>query len=103
MGEGREGGSDEPRASQGPCRAIRYGLAGIRGLGRKAIAAIADCRPFSGLDDLILRTPVTARDLEALVTSGACDGIAGAARADVVASLPDVLKWATSARKRRKQ
>jgi DNA polymerase-3 subunit alpha len=88
-----------PGASQAPLR-VRYGLAALRGLSTRAIAGVLAARPFSGMADLLRRAPVTKRDLQALVGSGACDAILGEhTRADALASLDALAKWGARERK----
>jgi DNA polymerase-3 subunit alpha len=79
---------------------IRYGLGAIKGVGRAACEAIADQRiahgPYTSLDHLAQRVDsnrLNKRVLEALVSSGALDGI-GHNRATLMNHLPDALKGA---------
>lgn len=91
--------SAPPGASQAPLR-VRYGLAALRGLSARAIAGVLAARPFSDMADLLRRAPVTKRDLQALVGSGACDAIlCGHTRADALASLDALAKWGARERK----
>lgn len=88
-----------PGASQAPLR-VRYGLAALRGLSARAIAGVLAARPFADMADLLRRAPVTKRDLQALVGSGACDAILGGhTRADALASLDALAKWGARERK----
>lgn len=70
---------NESGASWTPVKgAIRYGLASIRGVGEKAVAAITRHRPYSGLDDFLRRADPKALNgtvLLALVRSGALDSL----------------------------
>jgi DNA polymerase-3 subunit alpha len=80
-------------------KTIRYGLGAVRGTGESAIAAILAARggaPFRGLADLCRRVDkrmVNRRVLEALVRSGAFDGIE-ANRASLLASVGRALEAA---------
>ncbi len=59
--------------------AVRLGLAGVRSIGEadaeRVVAARAGGGPFTSLADLVLRTGLTAPQLEALATAGAFDGL----------------------------
>ncbi|HEY8482945.1 MAG TPA: OB-fold nucleic acid binding domain-containing protein, partial [Spirillospora sp.] len=65
--------SDHPHAPAEPQPAIRLGLAGIRNLGEETAEAIAAGRPYTGMEDLARRVPLSAGALEALATAGAFD------------------------------
>ncbi len=73
-------------------RRIRFGLGAIRNVGRSAADSILAARaraPFSSLQDLAARIDLRVcnkRVLEALVSSGACDGLGGH-RAQLFAAL----------------
>ena len=59
---------------------IRYGLGGIKGMGRQQVEALMQERkdhgPFLDIFDLVARVPtLTARHLEGLISSGAFDSI----------------------------
>ncbi len=77
-------------------RAIRFALAAVKGVGRKAaesIAAEAAKRPFSGLYDFCERVDlrfVNRATLEALINAGAMDCLPGT-RAAKIAVLDEVL------------
>jgi DNA polymerase-3 subunit alpha len=86
-------------AVSGP-RAIRYGLGAIKGVGEAAVAAMIEERsahgPFRDLFDLCGRIDldrVNRRVLEALVRSGALDGL-GQNRATLMHALPQALQAA---------
>jgi DNA polymerase-3 subunit alpha len=86
-------------AVSGP-RAIRYGLGAIKGVGEAAVAAMIEERaargPFADLFDLCGRIDldrVNRRVLEALVRSGALDGL-GHNRATLMHALPQALQAA---------
>src|SRR5262249_33308567 len=73
---------------------IHFGLAAIKGVGAKAVDAIVAARekglPFSGLDDLFERVPlstVSQACVEALIKAGAFDCL-GAKRSQWLAVLP---------------
>jgi DNA polymerase-3 subunit alpha len=94
----KTGTSDPPPAK----RAIRFGLAAIKGVGEMAVQAIIAAREqggrFGNLRDLCERVDTRAvnrKVLEALIKSGACDGL-GATRAGMFASLDRVLARAAS-------
>ena len=70
---------------------IRWGLAGIRGVGDRdaeAIVAARGAKPFANLDDLLVRVQnaVGRKALEALVLAGAMDGLAPT-RAEALAQI----------------
>ena len=62
---------------------IRFGLGAIRGVGRSAVDSVLAARaqgPFTSLHDLVARVDLRVcnkRVMEALVASGACDGLGG--------------------------
>ncbi|GAB3749404.1 DNA polymerase III subunit alpha [Lysobacter olei] len=79
-------------------RVIRYGIGGVKGVGRGVCEAIVDARraagPFNDLLDFCKRvdsTKLNRRALEALVNAGALDGLAKN-RASLMLQLPEVLK-----------
>jgi DNA polymerase-3 subunit alpha len=79
---------------------IRYGLGAIKGVGRAACEAIAEARlvqgPYQSLDDLAQRVDgnrLNKRVLEALVLSGAVDGL-GHNRASLMNHLPEAMRGA---------
>ncbi|WP_308104348.1 error-prone DNA polymerase [Actinocorallia sp. API 0066] len=64
------------RHPHGPERrqpAIRIGLDAVRDLGDEAAQRIAEGRPYTSMEDLALRVPLSAAALEALATAGAFD------------------------------
>ncbi|OGU03448.1 MAG: DNA polymerase III subunit alpha [Gemmatimonadetes bacterium GWC2_71_10] len=77
-------------------RRIRFGLGAIRNVGRSAIDSILAARaagPFTSLRDLAARVDLRVcnkRVLEALVASGACDGLGGH-RAQLFAALDHIV------------
>ncbi|MDR2672079.1 MAG: DNA polymerase III subunit alpha [Coriobacteriales bacterium] len=88
--------------------AIRFGLAGIRGVGEQAAQAIIDeresCGPFSSLHDFAFRVSNTVcnkRAVEALIKSGAFDST-GYTRRQMFRSL-DIDRLLDLAAKRRKE
>ena len=79
-------------------RVIRYGIGGVKGVGRGVCEAIVEARraggPFNDLLDFCKRvdsTKLNRRALEALVNAGALDGLAKN-RASLMLQLPEVLK-----------
>lgn len=70
------------RAAAGP--AIRLGLTQVRGIGDKVAEKIVETReregPFASIPDLARRVRLSARQLEALATAGALDGLASSRR-----------------------
>ncbi len=92
-------GADEPRdANHGY---IRFGLSAVKGVGEKAIGAIAAARqkdgPFTGLYDFCERVPQTAVNrmtTDALIKCGAFDSIHGS---DGRAAMADALDAAIQA------
>ncbi|QFG20452.1 error-prone DNA polymerase [Actinomadura sp. WMMB 499] len=69
--------SDHPHAPGEPQPAIRLGLDGVRDLGAEPARAIAAGRPYTGMEDLARRVPLSQGALEALATAGAfgCFGL----------------------------
>ena len=69
--------SSHPHAPSEPQPAIRLGLSTVRNLGTEVAEALADGRPYAGLDDLVRRVRVPLAALEALATAGAfgCFGL----------------------------
>ncbi len=81
-------------------RVVRFGLGGIKGVGEAAVGAILEARkdgPFENLWDLLERVnpkKVNKGILEALIKSGALDGLAkadGVHRAQMLAALESAL------------
>ncbi|MCP9977846.1 helix-hairpin-helix domain-containing protein [Actinomadura madurae] len=66
--------SGHPHAPAAAQPAIRLGFAGIRNLGDDTAEAVADGRPYTSMEDLARRVPLSAGALEALATAGAFDG-----------------------------
>jgi DNA polymerase-3 subunit alpha len=84
---------------------IRFGLAGIKGIGENAIDAIIQARrsgQFTGIYDFCERVdlkPVNKRVIEALIKSGAFDGIEPINRASLVAVMDDAVQYGQSLQK----
>src|SRR5436190_3192189 len=80
---------------------IRFGLGAVKGLGAKAIETIVAAReegPFTSLHDFCLRVRsqlVNRRVAESLIKCGAFDSLEWN-RAQLLASLDDVMRWAAS-------
>src|SRR5262249_45007266 len=55
--------------------ALRLGLGRVKRLKQRTAQAILALRPFVALDALLEQVKPTLRELEALVLSGACDGL----------------------------
>jgi DNA polymerase III alpha subunit len=55
--------------------AVRVGLAAVKHLTMKGRRNILDRRPFRDLRDFLERVPLGYRELQALILSGACDGL----------------------------
>ncbi|PYM46425.1 MAG: hypothetical protein DME16_14785 [Candidatus Rokuibacteriota bacterium] len=55
--------------------AVRVGLSALKRVTARSRTLIVDRRPFRDLGDLLERAPLPYRELEALVLSGACDGL----------------------------
>jgi DNA polymerase-3 subunit alpha len=74
---------------------IRFGLGAIRNVGRSAVDSVLGARaqgPFTSLHDMVARVDLRVcnkRVMEALVASGACDGLGGH-RAQLFAALDPV-------------
>ncbi|MGA4579529.1 DNA polymerase III subunit alpha [Limisphaera sp. VF-2] len=84
-----------------PPRAIRFGLAAIKGVGEAAVQSLLQARraggPFRTLFDLCERADtrtVNRRILEALIKAGACDGL-GPNRATLMAQIDAALTRAS--------
>ena len=81
-------------------RRIRFGLGAIRNVGRGAADSILGARaqrPFTSLQDLVSRIDLRVcnkRVIEALVASGACDGLGGH-RAQLFAAIESVVAEAS--------
>ena len=81
---------------------IRYGLGAVKGVGRAAVESLVDARlrdgPFVDLTDLCCRvdgTKLNKRALEALIQSGAADGLdPGRNRGRLFAGLGDAMQVA---------
>jgi DNA-directed DNA polymerase III PolC len=56
--------------------AVRVGLTSLKRVTARSRALILATRPFRDLRDLLERAPLPYREMEALVLSGACDGLA---------------------------
>ncbi len=76
--------------------AIRFGMAGIKGVGEGAVEAIINERdkngPFKDIFDFVERLPLTTvnkKNLEALAYAGAFDNVGNYHRAQFFASLPN--------------
>ncbi len=65
--------SDHPHAPAEPQPAIRLGFAGVRNVGEETAEAIAAGRPYTSMEDLARRVPLSQGALEALATAGAFD------------------------------
>lgn len=84
---------------------ILYGLKGIDGLGEVAIASIINARdsqPFTSLADFAFRVGLSLASTESLVKVGAFDRLVPN-RASAIASLPNILKWASEKREANKK
>ncbi|RFS82607.1 error-prone DNA polymerase [Actinomadura spongiicola] len=75
------GGARHRHAPSEPQPAIRLGLAGVRNLGDEAAKAVAAGRPYTSMEDLARRVPLSSGALEALATAGAFDGFGLSRRA----------------------
>ncbi len=94
-------------------KAIRYGLAAIKGVGEKAVSSIiegrsgegtSDKNKFTSLDDFLCRVDPHAlnrRVLETLIKSGACDSF-GVSRRELMETLEESLKIAQIEHKEKK-
>ncbi len=97
---------NEPESGFVPAgeRALRVGLAAIRGVGAFAANALKEARaegPFTSLWDVLTRTDTRAlnrRAIEALIVVGAMDSL-GPNRRSMLAALPDL--WDRAAAERR--
>ncbi|WP_314177812.1 error-prone DNA polymerase [Streptomyces winkii] len=73
----------EPDEASTGGRAIRLGLTGVRGLSSETAQAVADGRPYTGLEDFARRTRLPTKVLENLATAGAFAGF-GISRRDAL-------------------
>jgi DNA polymerase-3 subunit alpha len=74
---------------------IIFGLGAIKGVGSKAIESIIQNRPFVNLEDFILKvdtSKVNKRVLEALIKSGAMDGL-GFSRQAMLTQIEEILEF----------
>jgi len=74
---------------------ILFGLGAIKGVGSKAIESIIQNRPFVDLEDFILKvdtSKVNKRVLEALIKSGAMDGL-GYTRQAMLTQIEELLEF----------
>lgn len=72
-------------------RAIRVGLARVKGLSRAGLESILKNRPFTSLSDLVLRTCLRQDELENLIRCGALDGL-DRNRRRLLAQLPGLME-----------
>src|SRR5439155_7345573 len=56
--------------------AVRVGLGAIHPLSERTRMALIEGRPFADLRDLLTRVPLSRRERQSLILSGACDGLA---------------------------
>ncbi len=90
-------------------QAVRFGLAGVKGLGAAAIDSIMEARqngPFTSLFDFCDRVDtqkVNRRVIESLIKCGAFDLCGGADRAVMTAALDDALEAGARAQRDRRQ
>jgi DNA polymerase-3 subunit alpha len=106
---GVEFGVEDLPGKPGSRRAIRYGLAAVRGVGEGAAQAIVEARSKSGglfptlLDfcEAIDLTHVNRATLEALIRAGGLDAL-GDHRAQILAGLDSCLKMAAAAQEDKK-
>lgn len=78
---------------------LRYGLASIKGVGDRAVAALVSGRPYSGVDDFLRRANqrvLNAGTLDALCKGGAFDSLHG--RAGLLRDLPKLVERASEER-----
>jgi len=74
---------------------VLFGLGAIKGVGSKAIESIIENRPFNNLEDFILKvdtSKVNKRVLEALIKSGAMDGL-GYTRQAMLTQIEEMLEF----------
>jgi DNA polymerase-3 subunit alpha len=89
--------------------AVRFGLAGVKGIGEGSVSDIINARkeggPFTSIFDLAKRVrnenrPLTKKVFEVLITAGALDSVAGieaspeSKRPRLIAAIPDALALA---------
>ena len=104
--EGRDADAAGGEGGEGDGVGIRYGLAGIKGVGMAAAESIVSERqkngPYKDLDDFLARLDVSVnrRALESLVRCGALDSF-GYHRAALLAELPGAMARAESDRRDR--
>jgi DNA polymerase-3 subunit alpha len=110
-GNGKPARGKTPRAASMHGKAIRFGLAAVKGVGEGAVEAIQAARaaggPFLSVTDFCTRVDgrkVNSKVLEALVKSGAFDGIAqknGVSRARLYTAVAAALARAAEAQRDR--
>jgi DNA polymerase-3 subunit alpha len=98
-----------PRATSMLGKAIRFGLAAVKGVGEGAVEAVQQARreggPFLSVSDFCTRVDgrkVNRKVLEALVKSGAFDGVAlrnGVNRARIFGAIPAAMERAAQAQR----
>lgn len=73
---------------------IRFGLGGIKGIGEKACAQILESRTreFASLEELV-KAGAGAKDVKALVLSGALEGITEYSRQSIVENVEELIKY----------
>jgi DNA polymerase-3 subunit alpha len=108
---GRRKATAEVKTTSGPCKAIRFGLAAVKGVGEGAVEVIRAARasggPFLSLTDFCLRVDprkVNRKVMEALVKAGAFDGIAeamGVSRAKMFGAIGAAVDTAALAQRER--
>jgi DNA polymerase-3 subunit alpha len=108
---GRRKATGEVKAGAGPGKAIRFGLAAVKGVGEGAVEVVRAVRasggPFVSLTDFCQRADprkVNRKVVEALAKAGAFDGIAegkGVSRAKVFAAIGAAIDSAAVAQRER--
>jgi error-prone DNA polymerase len=78
VGATLEWGLDGERGLEATGRqpAVRLGLTSVRGIGEAVAQRIGESAPYASVEDLVRRTGTGRRELEALATAGALEGLA---------------------------
>ncbi|MBN2573335.1 MAG: DNA polymerase III subunit alpha [Deltaproteobacteria bacterium] len=108
---GRRKGSGEVKVPAAASKAIRFGLAAVKGVGEGAVEVIRAARaaggPFLSLTDFCLRVDtrkVNRKVIEALVKAGACDGFAAVkkvSRAKMFSAIGPAIEAAAASQRER--
>ncbi len=98
----------DPEAPDTPRWGVRFGLVAIKNVGARPIEELLEARrkdgPFTSLADLFARTDgknLTRGAVECLIKAGACDGLGGGTRSQLLAGLDRAMAFGQQQRKMR--